>query len=26
VDQVLRCEDGRIQEVKERNPVPEPAA
>jgi ABC-type multidrug transport system ATPase subunit len=25
VDQVLRCEDGRIQEVKERNPVPEPA-
>jgi heme ABC exporter ATP-binding subunit CcmA len=25
VDQVLRCEDGRIQEVEESNPVPEPA-
>jgi len=25
IDQVLHCEDGRIQEVKERNPVPEPA-
>jgi ABC-type multidrug transport system ATPase subunit len=24
VDQVLRCEDGRIQEVRESNPVPEP--